>query len=262
MNRKVEEKNAARNRIGPVVFARAIPLTPALSPGERENRNPTPENLDPRVCSSDSRTITSRRRLFPLLWGEGQGEGKRGALKSRAFNSSSCIRTRGSQCGFTLIELILVLTLLAIVASLAAPSLSRFFRGRGINWEARQLLSLARAGQARAVSAGFPMLLWIDSKEGLYGLQEEGTQQNSNNSQDRDPKAEEFQVGESLHIEASESSPVSVNGRSLPAIRFLPDGTVDENSPTYVRLTADNGDKLWLVQLTNRLNYEVRNTDR
>jgi type II secretion system protein H len=162
---------------------------------------------------------------------------------------------------FTLIELILVLTLLGIVAALATPSLSAFFRGRALDSEARQLLSLTHAGQSRAVADGFPMLLWIDSQQRAYGLQEEGTMQNGN-SQDTDPKAEEFTFGDNLQIEAVNASLVSVNGKSLPAIRFLPDGTADENSATRVRLTGQNGETLWLIQTTNRLSYEIRNSDR
>src|SRR4029079_13279680 len=96
-------------------------------------------------------------------------------------SEKACLRA------FTLIELILVLALLAIVTSLAAPSLSRFFRGRALNSEARQLLSLTDAGQSRAVSEGFPVLLWIDSQQRQYGLQLETSSQNGN-SQDADPK--------------------------------------------------------------------------
>jgi type II secretion system protein H len=162
---------------------------------------------------------------------------------------------------FTLIELILVLALLAVVTSLAAPSLSRFFRARALDSEARQLLSLTHAGQSRAVADGFPMLLWIDSQQRIYGLQEEGTTQNGN-VQDTDPKAEEFEFGDNVQVEAMNASFVSVNGQSVPAIRFLPDGTADEDSPTTLRLTGQNGETLWLIQATNRSSYEIHTSDR
>ena len=168
---------------------------------------------------------------------------------------------RSCRLAFTLIELILVLALLAMVTSLAAPSLSRFFRARALDSEARQLLSLTHAGRSRAVADGFPMLLWVDSQRRVYGLQEEGTAQNSN-TQDADPKAEEFAFGDDVQIEAMNASPISVNGQSVPAIRFLPDGEADESSPTTLRLTGRNGETLWLIQTTNRLSYEIRNTDR
>jgi type II secretion system protein H len=155
--------------------------------------------------------------------------------------------------GFTLIELILVLTLLAILTSLAAPSLSSFFRGRALDSEARQLLSLTHAAQSRAVSEGFPMLLWIDSQRHGYGVVEEGS------SQTADPKSEEFAFDEQLQIEAVGASPLPVNGRSLPAIRFLPDGTIDESSASTVRMTAPSGETLSLIRSANHPGYEIRN---
>jgi type II secretion system protein H len=165
------------------------------------------------------------------------------------------------QQAFTLIELILVLTLLAILTSLAAPSLSSFFRGRALDSEARQLLSLTHAGQSRAVSDGFPMLLWIDLPGHAYGLVEEAASQNGN-SPAADPKAEEFTFEDPLQIETVNASPLPVNGRSLPAIRFLPDGTIDENSASTVRLTAPSGETLWLIRSADHRSYEIRNSDK
>jgi type II secretion system protein H len=162
---------------------------------------------------------------------------------------------------FTLIELILVLALLVIVTSLVTPSLSRFFRGRTISSEARQLLSLTHAGQSRAISDGFPMLLWIDPQHGRYGLQLEDTTQTGKSSE-VDPKAEEFVLGESLKLDAPDATTKTLNGRSVVAIRFLPDGTADDTSPTTLRLTSAQGDVLWLIQSTNRLRYEIRTSNR
>ena len=48
-----------------------------------------------------------------------------------------------------------------------------------------------------------------------------------------------------------------MNGRNLPAIRFLPDGTIDEESIVALQLSAPGG-TLWLVQATNGLSYEIR----
>src|SRR5580765_5309710 len=72
---------------------------------------------------------------------------------------------------FTLIELILVMAMLMIVLAVAAPSLSNFFRGRTLDSEARRFISLARYGQSRAVAEAAPMDLWIDTRQGAYGLE-------------------------------------------------------------------------------------------
>jgi type II secretion system protein H len=72
---------------------------------------------------------------------------------------------------FTLIELILVMTILLVVMAVAFPSLRGFFRGRNLDSEARRILALTRYGQSRAVAEGVPVVLWIDSKQRTYGLE-------------------------------------------------------------------------------------------
>ena len=54
----------------------AAPLTPALSPGERENRSPSPAQTTAASGSETSQTSEIAQRLSPLPGGEGQGEGK------------------------------------------------------------------------------------------------------------------------------------------------------------------------------------------
>src|SRR5262245_26935387 len=87
-------------------------------------------------------------------------------------NRKSKIENRKSKA-FTLIELILVMALLLIVAGVTFPSLRNFFQGRSLDSEARRFLSLTRYAQSRAISEGMPMVLWLDAREGTYGLQAE-----------------------------------------------------------------------------------------
>jgi type II secretion system protein H len=180
---------------------------------------------------------------------------------------------------FTLIELILVMALLTIVISLTAPSLSKFFRGRTLDSEARRLLALTRSGQSRAVSEGMPMDLWVNAPEGAFGLEAEPSFDTS------DAKAVEFAVDSGLKIEVinktltapaptmnrsrqasttgTASAPRVVLARSgLPTIRFLPDGTIGENSPQMLCLTSMDGGSLWLAQSRDGSNYEIRSTDK
>ena len=164
------------------------------------------------------------------------------------------VNRTGHQRAFTLIELILVMTVLVIAASVVAPALSGFFRGQTLDLEARRLLALIHAGQSRAVSEGLPILLWVDAPQHTYGLVEETTSRNG------DPKALDFTLGENVQLMAVNAAPVPVNGRSLPAIRFLPDGLIDESSPATLRLGGADGAALWLVQSQDHANYETRNT--
>ena len=171
--------------------------------------------------------------------------------------------------GFTLIELILVLALLTIAISLTAPSLANFFRGRALDSEARRLLALTHQGQSRAVSEGVPMELWIDASQGLCGLEAEPSYETT------DPRAVNINVDPSIQIDvptrlpAANAALVSENGAvanpalirhpNLPTIRFLPDGSVSDTSPTTVKLIGRDGYTLMLGLARNGLNYEIQN---
>jgi type II secretion system protein H len=167
--------------------------------------------------------------------------------------------------GFTLVELLLVMAVLVMALSIAAPSLGGFFHGRTLDSEAQRLLALVHAGQSRAVSEGAPMVLWVDTAQRTYGLEEEP------GWVDQDPKAEQFTLDEDLQLDvirntsAKPSAPrpgteaIARNkGRNLPQIRFLTDGSVDETSLRAVHLTDRNNTSLYLAQTQDRLNYEIK----
>ena len=157
---------------------------------------------------------------------------------------------------FTLVELLLVLALLVIVTSLAAPAMSNFIRGRALDAEARRLAALIHAGQSRAVSEGLPMVLWVNEKQNAYGLTAETSGRNG------DPKAENLTADENVRLAVLNAGAALTTFQNQPAIRFLADGTIDENSPLALRLVDAKGRALWLVETGNRLGYEIRDTDK
>ena len=176
-----------------------------------------------------------------------------------AFPDSTIQRFNDSthRSAFTLVELILVLALLVIATSLAAPALSNFVRGRALDSEARRLAALMHAGQSRAVSEGMPMMLWIDEKTGNYGLEAETSGQNG------DPKAENLTLDSTLQIAVQNvGAATPVTFRNLPALRFLADGTVDENSPQVLKMTDSAGFSRWLGLNSGRTGYEIRDTEK
>jgi len=150
--------------------------------------------------------------------------------------------------GFTLIELILVMTILAIAVSITAPALANFFRGRTLDSEARRLVGLTRQGQSRAVSEGVPVELWLDSAHNTYGLETEPSYEPT------DAKAVNITMDNDLQLQVTSLNPATtvstsdvgtsmnpgsgaqvLSGHpSLPRIRFLPDGAVGESSPQLI----------------------------
>ena len=154
-----------------------------------------------------------------------------------------------------MIELILVLALLVIITSIAVPAMPRFVRGRALDSEARRLIALMHAAQSRAVSEGTPMMLWVDEKAGSYGLETETSGQNG------DAKAENLTVDSTLQLAVLNlGTGAQTTFKNLPAIRFLADGTVDENSPQTLKLTDSDGFSRWLVETRTRTGYEVNDT--
>lgn len=165
--------------------------------------------------------------------------------------------------GFTLIELILVLAVLAIVLGVAAPSLARFFHGRKVEEEARRFLALTRYGQSRAVAEGMPMILWMDPENRRYGLEAEVT------FGEPDPQARVYEMDQSLRLEVDlpQTTGIGLDGiltarrpdRRL-VIRFTPEGFPGLESPERIRFVqeTDTDETVAVVRLTrNRLAYEM-----
>jgi prepilin-type N-terminal cleavage/methylation domain-containing protein len=161
-----------------------------------------------------------------------------------------------NQCAFTLIELVLVMALLVVAVSIVAPRFSDFIRGRDLDSEARRLLALADAGESRAVSEGMPMVLWFNAKQNTCGLEAETPPKGG------DTKAEDLSISESVAITpVNTGAPATTTFNHLPAIRFLPDGTVDLSSPRTIQLT-EGDDKLWMLELQNRTGYEISDSSK
>lgn len=185
-----------------------------------------------------------------LLWLVVGGSGR--ALK---------VRSGLNRRAFTLMELLLVLALLAMAVAVAAPSLSRFFRGRALDSEARRMLSLTRYAQSRAVSEGVPMVMWFKQEEKTYGVQAEMTYT------DTDEKAVEYKLDSNLELELPPASLIApapwkittqIAGNQ-PAIRFTPDGYVSDTSPVWVAVKlSDDADATWLALDDNRVRYALQ----
>jgi type II secretory pathway pseudopilin PulG len=163
---------------------------------------------------------------------------------------------RRNRCAFTLVELILVMVLLVVAISLVAPRMSTFVRGRALDSEARRMLAIVHAGQARAVSEGMPMVFWIDEKNNGYGLEEETPGKNG------DTKAENYTADGNVQVAVVNLDGSATTFKNLPAIRFLADGTVDENSPQILKLTGSDGGELWLLESADRRGYEISDSDK
>ncbi len=180
---------------------------------------------------------------------------------------SSVARQRRS--AFTLIELILVMTVMLVILSLTGASLSRFFQGRGLHSEARRFLSLTRYAQSRAVAESIPMILWVDMQRRRYGVESEYSFTTS------DEHSVDYELGQDLEIRmettiqqnalSTRSSSGMASSRSGIQIRFSPDGFLPEAAPRNIWLlgtsTGDQGDtsaSVWITPNALGSAYEIQ----
>ncbi len=180
---------------------------------------------------------------------------------------------RQRRAAFTLLELILVMALLVVVASLVTPTLAKFFTGRALDSEVRRFVALTHFAQNRAVSEGVPMQLWIDSRNGSYGLNQDKSYG------DNDPKAVVCQLSEGLKIDTMKTRATTVLAKSqtgrilngqvgqaagkLPMICFSPDGTI-RTSLSVAGVSFQDGveQPVWLGPTANDLGYEIQDQNK
>ena len=145
-----------------------------------------------------------------------------------------------------MIELILLMAMLAMVMSLAVPTLSYFVTGRSLQEESRKFLSLTRYGRSQAISCSVPMKLWIDTEKGEYGL--------------KSAEGYECENCETIDWTLNEKLSFSIKEEDLkekPEILFLPDGSIDDESLKEFSI-KDNKDKSILIKQTDYgLGYEI-----
>ena len=95
------------------------------------------------------------------------GRGSLFAAQRPAFARRPPPRTPARR-GFTLLELVLVMVIIAVVLAMVAPSLSNFTAGRDADFAASQLVSVARWAREQAISEGRVYRLNFDEASQIY----------------------------------------------------------------------------------------------
>ena len=164
------------------------------------------------------------------------------------------------------------MALLGVVLASAAPSLSRFFRGRSLDLEVRQFISLTQYARSLAAERAVPMIVWIDALNGTYGLRAE----HGNLLRDLEDDAQriglavgdgrvsrqraDFRLSENLHIVVD---PLANTASQTVLIRFLPDGSIDPISIKVLQIIQQEPrgnsqpEVTWIAQSQNATKYEV-----
>jgi type II secretion system protein H len=132
--------------------------------------------------------------------------------------------------GFTLLELVLVLVVLAAMFAAVAPTLSGFARGRKVEDTARQFVALTKWARCQAVSDGAVYELLINPSAGTWSLRVED---GDTFSEVASPLGRVYSTPEEVRIETD--IPV-VNGQQ--AILFDPSGRSDVASIRFVGVNS------------------------
>jgi type II secretion system protein H len=163
---------------------------------------------------------------------------------------------------FTLVELILVMTIMVMIMSVVFPSLKGFFKGRNLDNEALRFLSLTRYGQSRAINEGVPVELWINPRDGSYGLEA------LSGYTETKTKPEQYRVDSTVQIVLSPSSSTLTHSNywsqatshfgAITKIRFQPDGFISDLSPQNVYLRQGTGQQIWIAEAPTHLEYDIQ----
>ena len=149
--------------------------------------------------------------------------------------------------GFTLVELVVVMALLAIVAALSAPAMSRSIRARNLNGEAARFIAATEYGRDEAVSQGVPMTVWIDPATQRFGVEPRA------GFEGIEPRKREFAVHADIHFEMENAAAGIVQ-----AVEFAPDGVPTTASVEVVRLVDRFESEVIVVRTKDGWGYEIQ----
>ncbi len=86
------------------------------------------------------------------------------------LRAASRRRAKSIRLGFTLIEILAVVAILALVAAFVVPNLSGI-RARALRAEARQIAAQLELARQRAIVTGVPHRLWLELDQAEYRLE-------------------------------------------------------------------------------------------
>lgn len=123
------------------------------------------------------------------------------------------------QRGFTLVEMLVVLSILGVLVALAPAAFNRVLPGLQLKTAAREVAATLREARGLAIRDNLEVAVVVDAEAGRYGLA--GRQE---------PKALDDGIALTLHTAVSERID-DLRGR----IRFYPDGTATGGGVTLQR---------------------------
>ena len=172
---------------------------------------------------------------------------KFGAMDERT-NQSESGGVRVAEYGFTLVELMVTVVLIALLAALSVPSINRVMERSDARSAARSVANRMRVARDQALSRGEVVLVGVDTQSGTSGERGEikmyRTTDSALNCADVDTN-KTSQVGDTLHLEAISGS---MEIKKAPNwFCFSPEGTVYDASGSMLNSSCPSAaGMVWL----------------
>ncbi len=151
--------------------------------------------------------------------------------------------------GFTLLEILVVLGMLAVAAGLIVPRMGRSLERRELHEAAARFAHTARTVREFAISTAQSCALEIDVSAGAYGIVAESGQ--SGDGQGRTMQASWLKSERwpaSIRVSEYRSAAGATPGGSRERLRFFPDGT---SSGATLRMAAGDDEYVIVVHPQN-----------
>jgi hypothetical protein len=120
---------------------------------------------------------------------------------------------------------------------------------------------LTRYGQSRAINEGVPVELWVNAKDGSYGLEA------LSGYTETQTKQLTYTVDSTVQIAMSAPSSVMTHSNywsqakaqfgPVTRIRFQPDGFISDASPANIYLRQADG-QIWIAEAPTHLEYDIQ----
>jgi prepilin-type N-terminal cleavage/methylation domain-containing protein len=189
--------------------------------------------------------------------------------------TSNSLRRARAPLGFTLMELILVMVIIAILAMAIIPSLSNFRIGRANANTATQLIALSQFARTQSISEGRVYRLVLNPDKGTYQLlvEDDGgafqPAQGDNGQTYTVDKGVKMQVmlqqaantKMNIPINTQQNAvqqPLEVNDPTVQTPNTLMVNQRDVKDGTYVEFQPSGRTDTVRITLTDRLNFPIR----
>jgi len=110
-------------------------------------------------------------------------------------------KIRRNNRGFTLVELMITISILGLIAILSVPNYQRFMHGWRLNGETQQLASALRTARSSAVMKNIDVVFTFNTDDGTYSWFED-TNRNGN-LDNGEYQSAEYNIGETIEFAAT-----------------------------------------------------------